>query len=224
MRQNRRIDSAEVRRLAEAGMSAAPIGKALGFFRTSIVKAARRAGIILPAAPPAEFWATNIELALKLHADGLSAAAIGAVIGCTKNAVIGRFNRMGLSTPTAVGINDSLFWVQNDALLLELRAAGWSHAKLGQKFGKSKGTIGRRLNRLEKRASEKRKKERRLFARITFPDPGFCMFPTDHAPKDPNFAFCGEPVRHGSAYCPKHHSAAFLPARKPEAISDAVAR
>jgi hypothetical protein len=124
------------------GCPAAPIAQAIGFFRTSVVSAAKRAGIILPAAPPADFWATNIEHALKLRADGLSAAAIGAVIGCTKNAVIGRFNRMGLSGPSAIGINDSPFWVRNDALLLELRAAGWSHKKIGQKFGKSKGTIG----------------------------------------------------------------------------------
>jgi hypothetical protein len=93
----RRIDVVELRRLAEAGMSSVPIAQALGFFRTSVVSAAKRAGIILPVAPPSEFWATNIEHALTLRADGLSAAAIGAVIGCTKNAVIGRFNRMGLS-------------------------------------------------------------------------------------------------------------------------------
>ncbi|MGY3278169.1 GcrA family cell cycle regulator [Bradyrhizobium sp. S3.7.6] len=44
------------------------------------------------------FWTSDrVVILRRLHADGLSASEIGKQLGCTRNAVIGKFNRLKLT-------------------------------------------------------------------------------------------------------------------------------
>lgn len=106
MSELRRIDPAEVRRLGDAGWVSTQIAAALGFNYNSITNVARKHGIKLPNAQrggASAFWDEHDAVAITLFNDGLSFSEIGRRIGATKNAVVGRFNRLGLiaisSTP-----------------------------------------------------------------------------------------------------------------------------
>ncbi len=59
------------------------------------------------------FWTEEkVELLRKLWAEGLSATMVGNQLGCTRNAVIGKIGRLGLSVPinkVPVIINKKVF-------------------------------------------------------------------------------------------------------------------
>lgn len=99
MSARRQIDPADVRRLGDAGLIARDIGAILGFDKNSIANVARKHGISLTPGRSSDadgFWRKNTDAAIALFNDGLSFARIAARLGTTKNAVIGRFDRLGM--------------------------------------------------------------------------------------------------------------------------------
>lgn len=94
-RRRRFINTEHLIRLADAGMTALVIGEELGFTRMAVYRHATRHGINIRQTqfPESEFWAANGAKMRELIEAGFSTAAVGRMLGITKNAVIGRINR-----------------------------------------------------------------------------------------------------------------------------------
>jgi hypothetical protein len=71
------------------------------------------------------FWTSDrIEILRRLHADGLSASEIGQQLGCTRNAVIGKFHRLQLTgtRPASVRRKNCRKAAQHGAAMRRMRA------------------------------------------------------------------------------------------------------
>jgi hypothetical protein len=83
--------------------------------------------------------------------DGDSAQQIADALGCgcTRNAVIGKVQRMGLGGHRERTIPNGSPWrLDEDDMLRELRAAGKTAAEIAQILGRSRDSIGYRLRHL----------------------------------------------------------------------------
>ena len=132
----------------------------------------------------------------------LSAAEIGAIIGCSRHAVIGRAHRIGLppierkppERPAVRRGRDKQFpWIRKR----RLSAATAEAAKLKDI---PLTVIGepRMLSIVELNAFT-------------------CRWPIGD-PRERSFGYCGHPTKAGSAYCEGHHAIAYLPADSEEEL------
>jgi hypothetical protein len=83
--------------------------------------------------------------------DGQSARQIAYAVGCgcTRNAVLGKINRMGLLGHREKSFTNRPIWrVDEDETLRELRAGGKTAASIAQTIGRSQGSIEYRLRHL----------------------------------------------------------------------------
>jgi len=148
----------------------------------------------------------------ELWAAGWSASQIGARLGQSRNAVIGKVHRLKLPAPREVGVN------------APARAA---RAKLARPAGAPKrarphGNTGQTpgpsiVQRAEARAAEEARTRHRLAAGVWAPldgrapvalldlERGQCRWPLGD-PREAGFGFCGLPVAgEKTSYCAVHH-------------------
>lgn len=97
----RRIDIAELRRLAETGLTAGEIAARIGCTRDSLYRPTKRHGIALrhdrrSAQVRGAFWRANDPELRWLVENRATAVAAARALGTTRNAVIGRAYRLGL--------------------------------------------------------------------------------------------------------------------------------
>jgi GcrA cell cycle regulator len=131
----------------------------------------------------------------------LSAAEIGAVIGCSRHAVIGKAHRLGLApierpaTETAPSrCRDKRFpWIRKRRLSQAIKEASELEDIPLTVVGEP-----RMLSILEINATT-------------------CRWPIGD-PRKPDFGYCGHPTKSGSAYCDGHHAVAYRPADSEEAL------
>ena len=145
-------------------------------------------------------WDDASEKALaELWAAGWSASQIGARIGQSRNAVIGKVHRLKLPKRREVGVNASA----------PKRAR--PHGNTGQTPGPSI------VQRAEARAAEEARTRHRLAAGVWAPlegrapvallelERGQCRWPLGD-PREAGFGFCGLPVAgEKTSYCAVHH-------------------
>jgi hypothetical protein len=86
-------------KLADQGMSAAQIAKALGLTRGQVLGKIRRLG--LKTNPKTEWPAGTAEKMTELIGKGLSHSGIAKALGLTRGQVLGKMRRLGLKTKNA---------------------------------------------------------------------------------------------------------------------------
>lgn len=204
---SKHIDIGLLRSLAATGSFRTEIGTRLGVHSTTAARVARENGISIRVAPgphddQAEWWAERIDQALAMRAEGISYSEIARTIGTTKNALIGKMHRLGKCEAGGV-TRDSEFWLRHGDEMLRLRAAGWSHSRIAQRLGTSRGCIYSRCRTVEGRAAKAPRPN------IEFPPAGHCLMPSGDVP---NMTFCGAPREDSTrSYCDRHHALCYLP-------------
>lgn len=201
------IDIALLRSLAATGSYRAEIGKRLGVHSTTAARQARKHGIVIRVAPGphddrAEWWVGRIDQALAMKAENISFSDIARRLGTTKNAVVGKFDRLGKCKAGGT-TRDSTFWKRNTAELLRLHAEGWPDRRIAKHLGIPHGTVHSRLVTLRKREAKA------PHPQIEFPPFGHCVMPSGDMP---NMTFCGAEVEDiTKPYCDAHIRVAYLP-------------
>lgn len=127
----------------------------------------------------------------------LSAAEIGAIIGCSRHAVIGRAHRIGLppierkpaeKPPVRRGAKKQFPWIRK-----RCRSSG-PVSEPCELEDIPLPVIG----------------EPRMLSILEI-DSTTCRWPIGD-PRKPSFGYCGHPARPGSSYCAGHHAIAYRPA------------
>jgi hypothetical protein len=78
----------------------------------------------------------------RLHDNGLSAGAIGKLVGRSKSAVIGIQHRNGMQVQHP-GWHPKPMEPKEKARILELRRLGWSYKEIGRSVGRGQDRVGR---------------------------------------------------------------------------------
>lgn len=137
---------------------------------------------------PSIWTPEKIEQLVKHFNEGLSCSIIGDLLGVSRNSVIGRLSRMGLSKPKP-----------------EVRLVRTGN---GKKARRDSAVI------LQFRAKAVAFKERAatvvpLCIELADLEPHHCRYPYLNGP----YVFCGHTKRPGSSYCPEHFALTWQPAR-----------
>jgi GcrA cell cycle regulator len=146
-------------------------------------------------------WTEDQDQYLRDHRGKLTSSQIGAELGCTRNAVIGRANRLNLPKlrDTPNGWED----VNRDhTVKRRLRRFVMSKPK-------PPAVVELALPVVDNAAIpvEQRKSTMEL-------GPRDCRWPVGD-PQEPGFFFCGAVQRDGSSYCTAHHRIAYNRIREP---------
>lgn len=141
--------------------------------------------------------ADRVELLTSLHKEGLSASLIGMQLRVTRNAVIGKLNRMGLSRPRPA-VRKSRIPKRQPTRQLGGGRSRFAPSSEGQEtmaqetFKKVSSTHADDL--------EIPRHQRKAFEQLK---PGMCKFPVG-SPKDSDFFFCGAQCDRMAPYCDAH--------------------
>ncbi|MEO0786296.1 MAG: GcrA family cell cycle regulator [Pseudomonadota bacterium] len=156
----------------------------------------------------------RVDVLKKLWAEGHSASQIAKELGgVTRNAVIGKVHRLGLSgratpsrpvkRPPRLARPKPRVMPDGTVKTPEPKVANPSLAKAA----KEERALIEKLPPLELKDGSK--------ATVLNISSSMCKWPIGD-PADPNFAFCGRRSQDGSPYCAEHSKIAFQPARKRE--------
>lgn len=179
----------------------------------------------------ADLWTPEDEQELaRLWDLGFTGSQIGARLGKTRNAIIGKVNRMKInrnarpSPPIPIEGRNGTPWTEEElASLRQMRADGTIMAVIAKKLSRSFNSVKRKCESLQIRApraaySPQRTVER-IVARIETPCEVIplerlqwdsCRFPFGD-PGAADFGFCGHIVdRPGLPYCKNHHALAYV--------------
>lgn len=167
-----------------------------------------------------DFWTSEKTAELKrLAGTDLSASQIGAELGCTRNAVLGKLERLGLKSMSA-----------------KLCVARVEANKVKQKAVQERREERRRLQ--ERKAALAREIQLRKAAIemaprpvVSQPEPknlplvdldhDACRFSTAREPdEDGRWLFCGAPCWNNGAYCAFHAGLTYTPTPQPHRKSD----
>jgi GcrA cell cycle regulator len=133
----------------------------------------------------------------------LSAAEIGAIIGCSRHAVIGKAHRIGLAPierkpaekpPERCGRDKQFPWIRKHrrnfrTLTQECELKDIPLTVIGEP----------------------------MMLSIVELDAATCRWPIGD-PRKPSFGYCGHPTKRGSGYCEGHHAIAYCPAESEEEL------
>lgn len=144
----------------------------------------------------------RVDVLRKLWADGLSASQIAAELGgVTRNAVIGKVHRLGLS-----GRAKNPSTAANRKKRVSNRASGYSKSNnRGQRAGGSASAVSRQPIVIDI------PKPKLLNLNLLQLNDSTCKWPVGD-PQDDDFAFCGNKPREGDPYCEYHCRLAYQPA------------
>ncbi len=153
----------------------------------------------------------RVALLKKLLADGLSSSMIAARLGdCSRNAVIGKIHRMGLSR----GVTTERWGKKRPLPFRPTRMLGNPPAALRNPDYKAMVAKTVRINASKGfhiEAPAPLPEERQMTSPITFEQltEKSCRYPSgDSVP----FQFCGADKANGSSYCQEHHALCCVPA------------
>lgn len=212
----RTVEPEQVRSLVNRGLHRGEIADLMGFDRTSIAKAAKANGIVLPYSPLANNvectqWEGKLGRLIEWRAAGVALSKIAQRLGVSKNAVAGKLYRLGKCKPGGTS-GESAFWREHSGELERLLAAGLSQRVIAVRIGTTKGAVCSRIATLRKRA------RRQPRPRIEFPPSDCCVFPLGSR-YEPATMFCGErTARLPLPYCDKHLKIAYRPVRPEPAL------
>lgn len=164
----------------------------------------------------------RIALLKKMWKDGKSAAEIAKTLGkgVTRNAVIGKAHRMGLSgRPSPIKKPAT---AKKEPAAKKERASAASAAAAPAPSGRGKkaaaGTTPPAANAKASAQLNKEVEELKTIQKDIVPPGGgvalidlterMCKWPIGD-PRDADFTFCGRPIRPGTPYCPDHAAMAY---------------
>lgn len=175
----------------------------------------------------------NIAKLKEMWSDGATLSEIAKEFGCSRNAVVGKLNRLGLSSPAI-----DKWPPEKVEKLKALWAAGVSKRVIAMELGFSKTSVFSKGTRLGLRGERpippsRRPKRNRplprvpkneapplsvdqkefiLGAGITLLElePHHCRWPLNETKKGGQYFFCGEKKRQDGPYCPYHTDVAQL--------------
>lgn len=157
----------------------------------------------------------RVETLKKLWADGLSASQIAKQLGgVTRNAVIGKVHRLGLSGRAAPSRPTRR--VSPPKLAPRPRTASASPAAAARgKAAASNGATAPALRPVEPVAApmEPERLPSGEYATVLTLREGMCKWPVGD-PADASFRFCGRKTGAGEAYCEAHAQLAYQPQAK----------
>ena len=178
---------------------------------------------------PSKWTPDKVEQVRRLTADGYTSRQIGAMMGCTRNAIVSVWRRFGIK-PVRKRNNWDEAAIARVVRLLDDRL---SYAEVAAEFGVTVGTIANVVTRhslrsrkpmpgnftlkapdLDANAVFDKSPLKPLFAEgfqgqtgklaMAHLEDGHCRFPVDQP--DGTVRFCADPQQRGSAYCPDHHA------------------
>jgi GcrA cell cycle regulator len=225
---NKLCSAAHFRELAELGLSREVIAAHIGITPKSASDRAFRMGLKLPcevrARPQNVLWTfERVEILKRLWAQGLSASQIaGRLGGVTRNAVIGKVHRLGLSSRVTTSRKPKARRAP-----IQVSAAP---PKMSREEAERQAAARRReLEEQAARAAEQQRLEQERLTHIADEElepvapargvalldlkEAMCRFPHGD-PKDSSFHFCGERRADGSPYCGTHSMVAFQPMQR----------
>lgn len=159
----------------------------------------------------------RVDLLKKLWGEGRTAAEIAnALGGVTRNAVIGKANRLSLSRRTSPIKKTAK---KKQPANTNLAAVAQDQTSLAQsaQSGQHNTTPSHALSAVKPDAIHERDKKRK---RIPLAElkPNQCRWPIGD-PRDKNFGFCGCKMEPGQTYCAEHHAAAYQGSGKSRTLS-----
>lgn len=167
----------------------------------------------------------RIALLKKMWKEGKSAAEIAKVLakGVTRNAVIGKAHRMGLSGRPSP-IKKPAAPAKKEAVKKEPAAKDVKKSASSLASSKAPAAKNPLLNR---EVDELKKIEREavpLGGGVALIDltERMCKWPIGD-PREPDFTFCGRGIRPGTPYCPEHAAAAYQSSSRRGAAAAAAA-
>ena len=150
----------------------------------------------------------RVETLKKLWADGLSASQIAKQLGgVTRNAVIGKVHRLGLSgraTPSRPSRRPAAKPAPRQAKpAAKTKSSQPAQARTAAPAAKSPAAAPQEAARLPNGE----------YATVLTLREGMCKWPIGD-PADPEFRFCGRRAEPGKAYCSAHAAMAYTPQAK----------
>lgn len=149
----------------------------------------------------------RIALLKKMWKEGKSAAEIAKTLakGVTRNAVIGKAHRMGLSGRPSP--------IKKPVPAKKETAAKKTAAPAAKESKKSAAPAAKSNPALAREAEELKKLEKNtapIGGGVALVDltERMCKWPYGD-PKEPDFSFCGRAIRQGTPYCPEHAAMAY---------------
>lgn len=141
-----------------------------------------------------DFWTpARCDLLTELWASGATARDVANVIGCTRNAVIGKRKRLGLARKERKTVKPRTGYFHTAVV----RNVVDEHETTGLAYAPTPETpIEDRLIPVE---------QRRTLLQLSA---DVCHWPVGD-PREPDFFFCGAPVRSGRPYCGAHCRVAY---------------
>lgn len=161
------------------------------------------------------FWEDHPEAAGRLealHADGLSFEKIGEILGCGKNAAVGKSRRMGLGARApAINMTPEQYARRSEAIRIanESRLEGAAGLALAKKMTRAAKDAITAPKPVQKPPVEK----------LELPKlpVGPCCFPIGE-PGSKGFIFCGDRSEPGRPYCLQHCRECYVDYRRREAV------
>lgn len=157
----------------------------------------------------------------QLFDEGYSGAVMASELAVTRNAAIGKCNRMGWTRPTSkAAIMENMHKIRRATKRSHKKtygpnSQGFNHHNYGGRAAKIQREAANREARVplfEDRISEHDaaipKRRRKTFWQL---EPKHCRFPVGSGA---SLFFCGATRKDGSSYCSHHHARCWTPARR----------
>ena len=124
---------------------------------------------------------------------------IAAIMGASKNSIVGRAHRLGISFPAF-----RFECARNHRKIASMMAAGFGVTDIARALGQPISTVGGKIRYL-------RRREEAMKIPLTLADigPDQCRWPLGDT-KERATEFCGEPIVEGKPYCEPHAKRAYL--------------
>lgn len=158
----------------------------------------------------------------KMWKEGMTTGEIGKKLGVSKNSIVGKVHRLGLSgRPSPIKKKDEADSAasQSQASVKEKKPAPAKKPAASEK--KTENQAAAKPAKTEKAPEKENKKkeaEQETYKRpekvtVADLDNHTCRWPIGD-PKDENFHFCGKRVKLGQTYCEEHSAVAYVKAGK----------
>lgn len=143
---------------------------------------------------------------------GLTTAEIGKKLGVSKNSIVGKVHRLGLSgrpSPIKKKEDESTTKTVDEKKVLKEKAPQKEKAPepKAEKLTTKLKTPEKKETKMDCQKSELEKNQKAVS--LMELDNHTCRWPLGD-PKDDNFHFCGKKIRVGQTYCDEHSSIAYV--------------
>ena len=161
--------------------------------------AARNLGLDVKERPGHFSWTPENTRQLIELAETKTIPEIAAIIGASKNSIVGRAHRLGISFPT---FRFECAKVHRE--IARMTAAGLGVTDIARTLGQPISTVNGKLRYLRRRDEPKK-----TIWTLADLGPDQCRWPLGGL-KDRAEEFCGEPTAKDKTYCKTHHARAYL--------------